>query len=339
LTEVEVNLNTPTLLVPLWFNSNIEFFSGFKPLPAMTTLGKAPGWNTPPLFKTTKDKDTRTKQQPLTGEIASAETNNASSEPIRQKEDTTLYLPEFTTAEVMVKQEDDSLPAVNHESLKFDDDAIGTAPHHDHTYAFKTLEKGIIYFFYRSRVDVGSAGTCGVHDVARAFIVLRPNPCNEALDQQDGPHRFGDRFRLIVVPKKVLPQTPYVREMGFVEKAGITLEELQESFIVGLNYETQTRGPRTIPDARLDARGVYSITSAQHGSYLNYFLTDPEHIGPVQTDFGLQKRGRWLVQSKNPNVSSPLSVNLPHSPRYPKRYAVDLHDGITTLHPSAVIIH
>jgi hypothetical protein len=127
--------------------------------------------------------------------------------------------------------------------------------------------------------------------------------------------------------------------MGFVEKAGITLEELQESFIVGLNYETQTRGPRTTPNARLYARGVYSITSAQHGSHLNYFLTDPEHIGPVQTDFGLQKRGRWLVQSKNPNVTSPLSVNLPHHPNYPKRYAVGLHNGIITLHPCAVIIH
>jgi hypothetical protein len=250
-----------------------------------------------------------------------------------------LHLPEFTTAEVKAKHEDDSLPAVKQESLKFDDDAIGTVPHHDHTYAFKTLEKGIIYFFYRSRVDVGSVGTCGVHDVARTFIVLRPNPCKETLDQQDRTYRFGDKFRLIVVPKKVLPQTPYMREMGFVEKAGITLEELRGSFIAGVNYETQTRGSRTVPEARLYARGVYSITSAQHGSYLNYFLTHPEHIGPVQTDFGLQKRGRWLVQSKNPDASSPISVNLPHKPKYPKRHVVDLPDGITTLHPPAVIIH
>ena len=224
----------------------------------------------------------------------------------------------------MVKQEDGSLPSVHHKNPKFEDDAIGIAPHHDQTNAVKTLEKGMIYFFYRSRVDVGSTGTCGIHDVARTSIVLRPNLCKEALDQQDGSPRFGDRFRLIVVPKKVLPQTPHMREMGFVEKAGITLDELQETFITGMNYETQTRGPRTIPDARLYARGVYSITSAQHGSYLNYFLTDPEHIGPVQTDLGLQKRGRWLVQSKNPNVTSPLSVSLPHNPSYPQRFAVGL---------------
>jgi hypothetical protein len=112
--------------------------------------------------------------------------------------------------------------------------------------------------------------------------------------------------------------------MGFVEKAGITLEELQETFINGMNYETQTRGPRTIPDARLYSRGIYSITSAQHGSHLNYFLTDPRHIGPVQMDLGLQKQGRWLVQSKNPNSTSPLSVNLPHNPSYPKRYSIGL---------------
>lgn len=132
----------------------------------------------------------------------------------------------------------------------------------------------------------------GISDVARTFIVFRPSPRRSALDQQDGLHRFGERFRLMVLPKKVLPQSPRIKEMGFVEKAGITLEELQETFIAGLNYETQTRASRTIPDARLFARGVYSITSAQHGSYLAYLLIDPEHIGPVQKDFGLQERGR-----------------------------------------------
>jgi hypothetical protein len=104
-----------------------------------------------------------------------------------------------------------------------------------------------------------------------------------------------------------------------VEKAGITLEELQATFIAGLNYETETRASRTKPNARLFARGVYSITSAQHGSYLAYLLIDPEHIGPVQKDFGLQERGRWLVHSKNPKVSSPPSFSLSNNPRYPRR--------------------
>lgn len=91
-----------------------------------------------------------------------AKASDASLEAIQEKEDTTLYLSEYKVSEAMVKLEDN-------ECRKVEDDIIGIAPHHAiHGRAddLKTLEKGIIYFFYRSRVNVGSTGTCGIHDVS-----------------------------------------------------------------------------------------------------------------------------------------------------------------------------
>jgi hypothetical protein len=130
---------------------------------------------------------------------------------------------------------------------------------------------------------------------------------------------FGTRFRLLVVPKKVLPKSGQIKEMGFVEKAGITLNELQKTFVAGGEYETQTHGARTVPEAKLYAKGVYAITSAQRSSDLSYILTNPKRLGPVQEDFGLRARGSWLVQSKNPKRSSPASVSLPKGPEHPER--------------------
>jgi hypothetical protein len=105
-----------------------------------------------------------------------------------------------------------------------------------------------------------------------------------------------------VVPKKVLPKSGRIKEMGFVEKAGITLNELQKTFVAGGEYETQTHGARTVPEAKLYAKGVYAITSAQRSSDFSYILTNPKRLGPVQEDFGLRARGSWLVQSKTRSV-------------------------------------
>jgi hypothetical protein len=44
--------------------------------------------------------------------------------------------------------------------------------------SFKALENGLIYFFYRSRVDISEAS--GIHDIARSFIVLHPRPLEAA---------------------------------------------------------------------------------------------------------------------------------------------------------------
>lgn len=249
-------------------------------------------------------------------------TTKKSHEPTQKREEVIIKQPEDTAAEHVVKREDDSSYALAHHSEGLENMAIRAAgaqdsQKRDPTHSFQTLEKGIIYFFYRSRVD--SSGTYGLEDVARSFIVLRPTPRETATSFHGGSITLGKTFRVLVVPKKVLPSSSRTKEMGFVEKAGINLKELQETLITELHYDTKTHGPRTVPEARMYAKGVYSITSTQHGSYLAYILTDPRNIGSVQENFGLRERGKWLVQSKNPEVVSPPSVSLTDKPKYPTR--------------------
>lgn len=184
------------------------------------------------------------------------------------------------------------------------------------TGSINIVEEGRIFFFFRHRVDVARAR--GIEDVARSFIVLRPASSETAPDVKNGSLGSGATFRLLAVPKKVFPKSGGAKEMGFVEKAHVTLKELQETFIAGKDYESKTHGARTIPEAQLYAKGVYTITTTLHSSYLAYILTDPKKLGPVQEDFGLHERGSWLVQSKNPKVFSPPSVSLRDSPDYPE---------------------
>lgn len=244
-------------------------------------------------------------------------TNNAKKSPhnyklVQQDEDKSLEQSGGKAPETAVKREEED------QNLGTMINSVTEGPmYKKETGAFNVLEKGNIYFFYRHRVS--GLATHGIHDIARSFIVLRPASPEAASDVQNDSLGFGAMFRLLVIPKKVLPKYGGVKEMGFVEKAQITLKELQESFITGFDYNTQAHGARTMPDAKLYAKGVYTITSTQHGSYLAYIITEPNKLGSVQEDFGLHERGSWLVQSKNPKASNPPFVNLPNSPNYPER--------------------
>ncbi|OGM39280.1 BTB domain transcription factor [Aspergillus bombycis] len=178
------------------------------------------------------------------------------------------------------------------------------------------LEKGVIYFFYRPRVNVSEPHS--VEDVARSFIVLRPTPLGASLDQTQGSLEAGAKCRLLLLPKKKFPTSGRERYMGFVEKTGQTMKELQENFIAGEKYETLTHGERTVPEAKPYAEGVYAITSTERASHLAYILTIPGEVGPLQEDFGLHARGSWIVQSKNPKYPGPSSAQLPKDPEYPE---------------------
>lgn len=179
------------------------------------------------------------------------------------------------------------------------------------------LEKGIIYFFYRGRVNVQEPHS--VQDVARSFFVLRPTPLGAAIDLEQGSVDTGAKCRLMMLPKKKYPRSGKDREMGFVEKAGASMKQLQESFIAGDTYETSTRGEREIPEAKPYADGVYAMTSTQRATHIVYHITLPESLGEIQEDFGLGERGSWLVQSKNPKYPSPPFARLPGEPEFPQR--------------------
>lgn len=71
------------------------------------------------------------------------------------------------------------------------------------------LEKGIIYFFFRGRVNTEE--TTNVGDVARSYIVL--SPILQGAKIGDGPIGDAGTNRLLALPKKVLPTSSKDRFM------------------------------------------------------------------------------------------------------------------------------
>jgi len=103
------------------------------------------------------------------------------------------------------------------------------------------LEKGHIYFFYRTKIDHGLDNPpSSIDDIARLHILLVPRPSGES----------KGHFRIMVIGKKRLPDSSKGREVfwGSVEKYGDDLEALQGNDGLGeKNYSTKTRGGQISP--------------------------------------------------------------------------------------------
>ncbi|EED12407.1 conserved hypothetical protein [Talaromyces stipitatus ATCC 10500] len=193
---------------------------------------------------------------------------------------------------------------------------IRVSPEREAALPSSILEKGIIYFFFRPRVNVEDPHS--LSDVARSFFVLRPTPKGARLE--DGPIADDSvNCRLLMLPKKRYPASGRERDMGFVEKARVPLKTIRESLMTKETYETKTRGERTTPEARPYAEGVYALVKEGRNSHLAYILTIPRHLGDVQSDFGIQGRGSFIMQSKNPEYPGPASAQLPKGPEYPEK--------------------
>jgi hypothetical protein len=192
---------------------------------------------------------------------------------------------------------------------------IRESPKREEIIPSNILEKGIIYFFFRPRVNV--AAPHSINDIARSFSVLRPTPRSAQLER--GLVGSDGNCRLLILPKKKFPTSSRERDMGFVEKAGVSVKTLQETVLLGVSYQTQTRGERTRFEARPYAEGVYAIVSTSRTSHLVYIITIPSDIGNIQQDFGLHSRGSFILRSKNPKYPGPPFAQLPKSPEYPEQ--------------------
>ena len=199
--------------------------------------------------------------------------------------------------------------------IKNTDKAVENSSEREKSTPSSILEKGIIYFFFRGRVNIDEPSDVG--DIARSYIVLRPMPHGSKLG--DGPIGDAGTNRLLALPKKVLPASPKDRFMIFVEKANASLEEIKTAF-ASSNYATKTAGSRHTPAATPIGEGVYAIVSTGRESHLVYILTIPSELSEVQKDVGLQKRGSFVTSVKNPQYPSPANTNLPESPEYPQEY-------------------
>ncbi|KAL2258745.1 hypothetical protein VTK26DRAFT_7815 [Humicola hyalothermophila] len=176
------------------------------------------------------------------------------------------------------------------------------------------LEKGIIYFFFRGRVDIDEPSS--IEEVARSYIILRPIEKDAKL--RSGPIGDAGNSRLCVIPKKVLPQSGRDRWTAFVEKSGASFRQLKDEFLASSDYETKTAGHRHTPAATPVGEGIYAITSTGRESHLAYILTLPEMLGEVQQEMGLKQKGSFIISTKNPQYPGPANARLPKPPEYPK---------------------
>lgn len=175
------------------------------------------------------------------------------------------------------------------------------------------LEKGIIYFFIRGRVNIEDPSS--VDEIQRTYIVLRP-----ASSPDDAkPQPTSSHCRVLAVPKKVFPKTGRERWISFVEKAGVSLDDLKEKFLSGSEYQTKTRGTQHQPPAKPEGEGVYAITSTGRESHLCYILTRPENLGEVQKKLGLKDKGSFIISTRNPEYPPPGGAGrLPEGPDFPE---------------------
>uniref|UniRef100_A0A8H7K3W8 Uncharacterized protein n=1 Tax=Bionectria ochroleuca TaxID=29856 RepID=A0A8H7K3W8_BIOOC len=175
------------------------------------------------------------------------------------------------------------------------------------------LEKGIIYFFIRGRVNIDDPKT--VDDIARTYIILRPIEKDAKLG--DGPIGDARNNRLLALPKKTLPLSGKDRFMIFVEKSNASFKNLKKSFLAGADYETKTAGTRHTPAATPVGEGVYALTTTGRESHLAYMLTIPEKLDSAQKDLGIKEKGSFIISTKNPNYGGPANARLPKNPKFP----------------------
>lgn len=175
------------------------------------------------------------------------------------------------------------------------------------------LEKGIIYFVFRARVNTDEPE--GVEDVARSYIILRPLPLGAKLGE--GPLEDTGDARLLVLPKKVLPKSKADRFLVFVEDPDGRIPDLRKDF-ESSEYATQTSGTSHVPAATPFACGVYAITSTGRESHLAYHITYPVEMGQVQNELGVREKGSFICSVKNPKAPGPSNASLDNPAEYPE---------------------
>lgn len=177
------------------------------------------------------------------------------------------------------------------------------------------LERGIIYFFFRSRVGIDQPRS--VDDIRCSYIILRPLEQDTRIGRGT---RHAGNSRLLILPKKILPTSGRDRFMVFVEKARVSFTQLKQDFLPGEDYETKTVGKRHMPAATPMGEGVYAITTTGKESHLAYFLTLPDELDEFQREVGLKEKGSFILSTKNPKYPGPANARLPKRPEYPKEY-------------------
>eukprot|EP00457_Paulinella_chromatophora_P006011 gb/GEZN01006029.1/.p1 GENE.gb/GEZN01006029.1/~~gb/GEZN01006029.1/.p1 ORF type:complete len:345 (+),score=56.70 gb/GEZN01006029.1/:115-1149(+) len=165
------------------------------------------------------------------------------------------------------------------------------------------LERGMIYFFYRPKVMLDHAES--IDDVQRFYIVLSPFALR---DEASGKllSKTNLKKRLLVMSRKRLPAAArHERCWCFVDHVDDTVEELHK-VLEAKDYHTKTRGDRHIGGCVPAGEGMYEIIlhGPKETTALAYVLEIPHAPGELQRAFHIQKEEAFVIQVKNPLISS-----------------------------------
>ncbi|KZW03536.1 hypothetical protein EXIGLDRAFT_758884 [Exidia glandulosa HHB12029] len=178
------------------------------------------------------------------------------------------------------------------------------------------LEKGIMYFFVRPKVDVGD-DPHSADDVARSYLVLRPLPSVDTKDDT-GVAPSDALCRILILPKKKLPSTSkHDRFLTFVKAPAVKTSDVTDEFEAS-TYMTKTKGERTTPAAVPVAEAVYALIASpdDNATHLAYMVTVPDELDAVQTELNIQQQGSFVAQTRNPKFPSPPQAGVPEPAKY-----------------------
>eukprot|EP00775_Hariotina_reticulata_P011346 gene11346-11495_t len=154
-------------------------------------------------------------------------------------------------------------------------------------------EQGKAFFLYKPKVTSAGAdpSVSSLDDIQRMFVILQPGPPS------------GGKCRLMVIPKKKLPNpSKHERFYAVIEATAGTPADLT-SGMTGNTYSTKTQGERTQPAARAAGEGPYVIATggSRGGTHLAYKLEIPAEPGEAQKILGINKEGSFVLSAKNPD--------------------------------------
>ena len=154
----------------------------------------------------------------------------------------------------------------------------------------RVLERGDVFFFYRSP-----------DDVARFFFVVGADARGCA--------------RLVVVGRKRLPDPErHDREWAVVAEVARRPDELRDA-VARRVYETKTRGLRVQPEARPVGEGRYALADHDGHTHLAYGLELPREPGEAQRLFAIDREASLIVAVRNPDAPAHPDAGLPRSRR------------------------
>jgi hypothetical protein len=254
------------------------------------------------------DTNNEKKAEPTQAQPEKTEEKPVESAPPQEKPSDAQVKPaEPEHTEPKPEKAEDSMPAATN------GDAVEPKAREDEVPS-SILEKGIVYFFFRARVNVDDPQD--VNDIARSYMILRPLPKGAKLG--DGPIGDEGNCRLVAIPKKVLPLSGKDRFMSFVDGAKKSFADLKSEFLSANDYATKTSGTSHSPPATPLAEGVYAITTTGRESHFAYMITIPSQLGEVQKDVGIKEQGSFVVSAKNPKFPGPANASLGKDPGYPQ---------------------